>query len=764
MCSFSVAAAAIDMCSTHELCLSLTQRECSYAARLGQAREKRAREELVRDAIDGEEMRAARQLSGLLLEPGRAETKMLVVLGDSDGARLMQAPDPEREEREKTRREKREEREERGEREEREEKEAALHAAFSNSLSCFRTRELVALGFAHWQQLIHVLRLRARLNFVQSRIAHDFLVQILRRAVQHWRVITHVAGRDRMIVAPAVAAWKELLIFKRRALGIASGKAGQGTIIMRVVPMVLGAWRHLTRHRRSLHKMAEQLRPKCLGLGWWLQQWNRHAKLHASLTQQCSSQCNKPATRKLLVTYKELLQASARKIRLLASKAAACRACAQWHAHVAGIRHLRHLVDYQLLSARHVTLLRVCACWAAQRRRGAFLRQTIARIDTVAAYKGFASWAQYTQQRREERGVLSSVQRLIARSYDAHARSAVSQALAIWGQYTQHRTWERGALRRVALSRFKRSSVYQAHANWRRHVYEQRCLAQAGERAVRRRSGMRTVASFAVWQGRVLCGKCAGREDMGVVAHERQESGHRWGGGEGVWTGRKALSQALAAWCHRVAWRMWCARCLCRRTELLVANSTLLGLMARLTKRRCSVIVRAWRARASDRQRMRYLAGKSLTCLAAALTQRIVRAWAMAVDHASSARARFQAVKHTYRLIARRSRRRALLCAWGTLQWHAKACATAHARLHRVFAQREREWDSVFALGVVRGWKMLADDARHRMKQAAHLSLVAEMHKMQDRNEHLIALLHGARVLIDASTLQLYTDNNNDDN
>jgi hypothetical protein len=80
--------------------------------------------------------------------------------------------------------------------------------------------------------------------------------------------------------------------------------------------------------------------------------------------------------------------------------------------------------------------------------------------------------------------------------------------------------------------------------------------------------------------------------------------------------------------------------------------------------------------------------------------------------------------------------------------------------LHRVFAQREREWDSVFALGVVRGWKMLAEDARHMMTQAAQLSLVAEMHKMQHRNEHLIALLHEARVLVDASTSQLYNDDN----
>ena len=152
---------------------------------------------------------------------------------------------------------------------------------------------------------------------------------------------------------------------------------------------------------------------------------------------------------------------------------------------------------------------------------------------------------------------------------------------------------------------------------------------------------------------------------------------------------------------------------------------------------------------------MQYLAGKSLTCLAAALTRRTLRAWAMAVDRASSARARFHAVKHTCRLIGRRSRRRALRCVWETLQWHAEACAIAHARLHRVFAQREREWDSVFALGVVRGWKMIADDARHRM---THLSLVAEMRKMQDRNEHLIALLHEARVLVDMSTSQLHED------
>ena len=781
MCSFSVVAAAVDVCSARELCLSLTPLACSYATRLGQAREKRARKELVRDVIDGEEtrMRAARQLSGLLLEPGRAESKVLVVLADSDGARLRQAPDSEREERKK--REKREE--SLGEeREEREEKEAALHAVFSSRLFCFKTRELLALGFAHWQQLIHVLRLRARLNFVQSRSAQVFLVQILRSAVQHWRVITHVAGRDRMIVAPAVAAWKELSILKRRALGIASGKAAQGTIIMRVVPMVWGA----------------SLTQQC--------------------TSQCTSQCNVQATRKLHIPYKELLQASAQKIRLLTSKAAACRACVQWHAHVTGIRHLRQLVDCKLLTARHVTLLSVCVCWAAQRRpqNGAVLRHIIARIDTVAAYKGFASWAQYTLQRREERGVLSSVQRSIARSYYAHARSAVSQAWAIWGQYIQQRTWERGALRGIQL-RFQRSSVHQAHANWRSHVYGQRCLAQAGERVARlqsSKSGMQTAASFAAWHRRVLCGKRVGKEDIDVVAHERQEAneaghgccnkdhadklehvdrhvafsrhlqtpesslpesslpermveiiqGEQWMMSQQS-TRRacsKALSQALAAWRHRVAWRMWRARCLCRRTELLPANAAVLGLLARLTKRRCSLIVRAWRARASDRQRMRYLskAGKTLTCLADALTRRIVRAWAMAVDRASSARARFHAVKNTCHLIGRRTRCRALRCAWGILQWHTEACATANARLHRVFAQREREWDSVFALGVVRGWKMLAEDARHMMTQAAQLSLVAEMHKMQHRNEHLIALLHEARVLVDASTSQLYNDDN----
>jgi len=116
--------------------------------------------------------------------------------------------------------------------------------------------------------------------------------------------------------------------------------------------------------------------------------------------------------------------------------------------------------------------------------------------------------------------------------------------------------------------------------------------------------------------------------------------------------------------CHAAVGCTWRAQYLCR-TELLAR--TLLAFIARLTTRRCYLIVNAWRMLARARQRMWRLAAKATRCCTAAWTrrtQRAARAWKGAVGCAKARR-------HTSQHIARRARFRvsfAVFRAWSAVQ------------------------------------------------------------------------------------------------
>ncbi len=181
-------------------------------------------------------------------------------------------------------------------------------------------------------------------------------------------------------------------------------------------------------------------------------------------------------------------------------------------------------------------------------------------------------------------------------------------------------------------------------------------------------------------------------------------------------------------------------------TELLAHK--LLALLARLTTRRCSLIVNTWRALARACQRMRCLAAKAARCCAAAWTRakrRAAQAWKVAVGCAKASR-------HASRCMARRAPRgviTAVFRAWATVREFSETRAALHARVHRACARHERAWIISVALGAVRGWKKLSEyRAGLRMAQAAHAALTCELRETQERNAHLVTLLHEARSLL----------------